>query len=106
MAFSIYSWLQKKWETMSRGLWTTWTTWTVRTRTIGDSDLKVNLLVGDGATHYTNVPGVMEVSGDYFPLATFSNIYLRMHGSIYGIVSQLAKSKCQAETKTIVTVQC
>ena len=35
---------------------------------IGDSDLKVNLLVGDEATHYTNVPSVMEVSGDNFPI--------------------------------------
>ena len=69
MAFSIYSWLQKKWETMSRGLWTTWTAWAVRTRMIGDSDLKVNLLVGDEATHYTNVPSVMEVSGDNFPIS-------------------------------------
>ena len=73
MAFSIYSWLQKKWETMSRGLWTAWTAWTVRTRMIGDSDLKVNLLVGDEATHYTNVPSVMEVSGDNFPILFISS---------------------------------
>ena len=46
-----------------------WTAWTVRTRTIGDPDLRLKLLVGSEATHYTNVPCVVEVSGDYFPLS-------------------------------------
>ena len=47
---------------MSRGLWTMWTTWTAWTRMIGASDLRMNLLVGDEVTHYTNVPCVEEVS--------------------------------------------
>ena len=72
MVFSIYFWLQRKWETMSRGLWAMWTAWTVRTRTIGDPDLRLKLLVGSEATHYTNVPCVVEVSGDYFPLLTLT----------------------------------
>ena len=46
-------------------MWTTWTAWT---RTIGASDLKMNLLAGNEATHYTNVPCVVEVSRDYFPI--------------------------------------
>ena len=46
-----------------------WTAWTVRTRTIGDPDLRLKLLVGSEVTHYTNVPCVVEVSGDYFPLS-------------------------------------
>ena len=45
-----------------------WTAWAVRTRTIGDPDLRLKLLVGSEVTHYTNVPCVVEVSGDYFPL--------------------------------------
>ena len=45
-----------------------WTAWAARTRTIGDPDLRLKLLVGSEATHYTNVPCVAEVSGDYFPL--------------------------------------
>ena len=47
---------------MSRGLWTMWTTWTAWTKMIGAPDLRMNLLVGDEVTHYTNVPCVEEVS--------------------------------------------
>ena len=53
---------------MSRGLWTMWTTWTAWTKMIGASDLRMNLLVGDEATHYTNVPGVNKESNGDFPL--------------------------------------
>ena len=35
---------------------------------IGASDLRMNLLVGDEATHYTNVPGVNKESNGDFPL--------------------------------------
>ena len=45
-----------------------WMAWTARTRTIGASDLRMNLLVGDEATHYTNVPGVNKESNGDFPL--------------------------------------
>ena len=69
MVFSIYFWLRKKWEILPGWLWTIWATWTARTRVIGASDLRMNLLVGDEATHNTNVPGVVkEGSVEYFPL--------------------------------------
>ena len=39
-------------------MWTTWTAWA---KMIGASDLRMNLLVGDEVTHFTNVPCVEEV---------------------------------------------
>ena len=70
MVFFIYSWSQKKWETLSRGLWTVWRTWTAWTWVTGASDLRMNLLVGDEATHYINVPEVVKKDPEgHFPLS-------------------------------------
>ena len=71
MVFSVYSWSQKKWETLSRGLWTAWRTWTAWTWVTGVSDLRINLLVGDGVTHCINVPEVVKKESEgHFPLGS------------------------------------
>ena len=44
---------------------------------IGASDLRMNLLVGDEATHNINVPDVVKKESEgHFPLYVISSIYI------------------------------